>query len=265
MKNALFAASFCLAAALMGGCASRHVGIVYHAGDENPPDFVTGPIAVALTNLNGFSAHVTWSNDIASDDSRAKSGELLGRDGKLVYQPTLPVKGKRARTEGGLFFIWDESVGAGYVMSDALQGYAPIKSPFYNAGQLVVLKTGIQEDIDGHPTHRCDAHVTSDNGGDVHFTIWQADDLNHFPVRITGPGANGGAITMDFSDIRQEYPDQSIFLPPDGFTPYANSVDMMNELIVRDASLVKKHDFGESEAPTPSPQQNWHPGGIDHP
>ena len=46
-----------------------------------PPDFLTGPEAVASTNLNGFSAHVTWTTTTADGLSKNKSGDLLGRTG----------------------------------------------------------------------------------------------------------------------------------------------------------------------------------------
>ena len=237
-----------LAAMLICGCSSRHPGSIYHAGDENPPDFLVGPVAVALTNLNGFSAHVTSTTTPPGEPPRTASGILLGRDGRLVFQPTLPLKGKRAQREGGLFFIWDETKGSGYVMSEALQGYAPIHSDSDASGQLDISKDGIQEIINGHPCHRCDAVVLLNSGLKSRFTLWEADDTGHFPIRIEST-ENPTHMTLDFSDIRLEYPAQELFLPPDGFTPYASSIDLMNELIVRDTSLAKKHEFGEAEEP----------------
>ena len=240
---------------------------MYRAGDENPPDFMVGPVTAVLTNLNGFSAHINSTIASAGGVSHTTSGELLGREGKLVYQPALAIKGKRARTEGGLFFIWDENKHSGYVLSEALQGYAPIKSGMESSGQYALVKEGIQENIDGHPCHRCDAVVTSDRGLKSRLTLWRADDLGHFPIRIES--VNGpDQMTLDFSDIRQEYPSQGLFLPPDGFTPYASSVSLMNELIVRDASLAKKYQFNASDEPAPVRSSNWQDpaiSGVGHP
>jgi hypothetical protein len=256
MKSPLNAALFCLAATLICGCFSRHAGPVYHAGDENPPSFLVGPTTVVLTNLNGFSAHVTSTITSPGEPSRTTSGELLGRDGRLVFQPTLPIKGKRARTEGGLFFIWDKTKNSGYVMSEALQGYAPVKSSVPTTGQLSISKDGIREDVNGHQCHRCAAVVGLNNGLQAHLTLWQADDAGHFPVRIEAvEGAS--RMTLDFSEIRLESPARELFLPPDGFTPYASSVALMNELIVRDAALVQKHEFSEDGPPDQS--GNYHP------
>jgi hypothetical protein len=256
MKTPLDATLLCLAAALICGCASRHAGPVYHAGDENPPDFLSGPVAVVLTNLNGFSAHITSTISSQEGVSHTLSGELLGREGRLVFQPTLPIKGKRARTEGGLFFIWDETKHSGYVLSEALQGYAPIKSDVEAGGRLNITKESIQENVNGHPCHRSEAVVELNNGLKARFTLWQADDAGHFPVRIEA--VNGlNKMTLDFSEIRLEYPAQGLFLPPDGFTVYASSVALMNELIVRDASFAEKHQFGENDEPADH-SGNWH-------
>jgi hypothetical protein len=248
MKASIHAALLCLAAALLCGCASRHVGPVYHAGDENPPDFLVGPITAVLTNLNGFSAHVTSTITSPGEEPRITSGELLAREGRLVFQPALPLKGKRARTEGGLFFIWDETRHSGYVLSEALQGYAPIISAAGPASRLNITKESIQENVNGHPCHRCEAVVLLNSGLEAHLTLWQADDTGHFPVRIEtveGPSR----MTLDFSEIRLEYPARELFLPPDGFSPYASAIALMNELIVRDSSFARKHQFDESTEP----------------
>jgi hypothetical protein len=265
MKTPFHAALLCLAAAVICGCASRHAEPVYHAGDENPPDFLVGPVTGVLTNLNGFSAHVASTLSSPGEAPRTASGELLGREGRLVFQPTLPLKGKRARTEGGLFFIWDDTIHSGYVLSEALQGYAPIKSDTEPASRLDITKENIQEDVNGHPCHRCETVVVLNNGLKARLTLWQADDAGHFPVRIEAVEGSRH-MTLDFSEIRLEYPARELFLPPDGFTPYASSVALMNELIVRDASFAQKHQFDENNEPAPIKASDWHePRGASPP
>jgi hypothetical protein len=251
-----------LAAAFICGCASHHNGPVYHAGDEDPPNFLVGPLAVVLTNLDGFSARVTCATISPDAPPTTTSGILLGREGRLVFQPTLPLKGKREQKEGGLFFIWDEASGSGYVVSEALQGYAPIRFGIDATAGPDISKPGIQESVNGHPCHRCDAEVPLNNGLKERFTLWEADDEEHLPVRIETVEAPS-RMTLDLSDIRREFPAQEIFSPPDGFTPYASSVSLMNELIVRDSSLVKKHEFGEAPEGPAVRSGNW--GGAATP
>jgi hypothetical protein len=188
--------------------------------------------------------------------SRTTSGELLGRDGRLIFQPVLDLKGKRARTEGGLFFIWDTTKNSGYVLSEALQGFAPIKIDAPPAGQFAIAREAIKEDINGHPCHQCKATAVLGNGLQEHLTLWQADDAKHFPVRIE---ADNGAerMTLNFSEIRLEYPPLGLFAPPQGFTAYANSVALMNELIIREASLSKKYQITGEEEPVPVNSSTW--------
>ncbi len=255
MKISSGAIALTLAAVLAAGCASRKNTPAYKAGDEVPPDFLTGPEAVVLTNLNGFSAHVTWTTTTADGLSKNKSGDLLGRDGVLLYQPTLAIKGKRARTEGGLFFLWDETRHGGYVMSEALQGYAPLPANSTTASGFAIANEGIREDVDGHPCHRCQAIITLDNGEKMRLTLWQADDQSHFPLRIESLGGMN-RVTLNFSDVRVQYPNHNLFLPPDGFTAYPTSAALMNELIVRDSTLSKKPPPGGFDEPTERPPAN---------
>ena len=56
------------------------------------------------------------------------SGELMGQGGKLLFTPQATgSRGKHMR-EAKISFIWDVAEGRGYILSEALQGYAPISS-----------------------------------------------------------------------------------------------------------------------------------------
>jgi hypothetical protein len=259
MKTSFRAATILLAAAFLCACSSsRRVGVVYRAGDENPPPFLSGPVAEVLTNFNGFSGHVSASFD-SDGQPRNKSGDLLGREGRLIFQPTLLIKGKRARTEGGLYFLADQNRHTGYILSEALQGYAPIQlSPGIALPDIESMpKDGPPEDVNGHPTHRRAMDVSLDAGQIGHLTLWQADDLRHFPVRIQWI-APSNSVTVNFSEVRVEYPQQELFRPPDGFTTYPTPVALMNELMTRDANFAKQNQTGEfDEPPKDTRSSNW--------
>src|SRR5580693_8220125 len=124
MKKLLQAGCLAVAVAGLSGCSTQPK-VYYHAGDERPPDFLTGPLAVLLTNVDGFSAKMTATISSDNGGQRTLAGDLLGRQGSLIYQPESTTKGKRARTEGGMFFVWNETSHSGFVLSDPLQGYAP--------------------------------------------------------------------------------------------------------------------------------------------
>jgi hypothetical protein len=102
--------------------------------------------------------------------------------------------------------------------------------------------------------------VPLNTGLKARLILWQADDARHFPVRIEA--VNGPQrMTLDFSGVHLEYPAQQLFLPPDGFTAYASSVALMNELIIRDASLAKKYGTSEFGDPADVHSGAWRQPG----
>ena len=120
-----------LAAAWLTGCASekKQEAALARLGDEAPPDFLIGPASIALTNVDGFSAKVA-STTSAGAEARAYSGEMIARQGRLIFQPVTTAKIKKGKiVRGGMIFIWDAASRRGYVLSEALQGYAPIAPP----------------------------------------------------------------------------------------------------------------------------------------
>ena len=148
-----------LAAAFLAGCASekRQEAALARMGDEAPPDFLAGPAWVSLTNFDGFSAdvHSTSSTMSAPSAARAASGQLLERQGRLIFQPLTTAKIKKGKIiRGGMFFIWDSVGQHGYVVSEALQGFAPI-----SASSRITIVTAentvpVAEQANGHACHR---------------------------------------------------------------------------------------------------------------
>jgi len=249
-----------LAAALLASCASR-AKVLYHVGDEKPPDFLAGPVALLLTNVTGFSAKLTTS--ISSDNGglRTVAGDLLGREGLLIFQPQSAVKGKRARSEGGMFFIWNEAGHVGFVLSDPLQAYAPTATTVQPTNVVLDTTGAVEEEANGHPCRRIQAVVQSSDGSTEQFRIWEAEDAKLFPVRIsTSPGPQ--AMVLNFSDLRLELPPAELFGPPDGFVKYNSPMALLNELIVRQSALNKRNEGpGAQLSPEPGPNmQNWRPG-----
>jgi hypothetical protein len=259
MKKLFRTALLALAAAAVTGCASK-TRVPYHAGDEAPPDFLAGPVAVLLTNFDGFSASLTASLPRRTGEQRFVSGDLLEREGRLIFQPSTAVKGKHKRSEGGMFFIWHEDRNSGFVLSDPLQAYAPIACSVQVTN--LVWKTGgaVAEAAGGHPCRRVEAVVECSDGLSARYLVWQAEDAKRFPVRIAS--AEGGrGLTLDFTNIRLELPPPELFYPPDGFTKYESPTALMNELIVRQSTYVKGSGGEREGEPVPVVgPSNWRPG-----
>jgi hypothetical protein len=259
MKMFFQAGFLALAATVLAGCSSQPK-VFYHAGDERPPDFLAGPLAVLLTNVDGFSAKMTGTVSSANGGQRTLAGDLLGRQGSLIYQPENPAKGKRARSEGGMFFIWNETSHSGFVLSDPLQAFAPASTNVQPTNVVLNPAGAAQEEVNGHPCRRIEAVVQSNDGSSAQFKIWEAQDAKDFPVRIQ-TSAGPRQMTLNFSNLRLELPPSELFGPPDGFMKYETPVALMNELIIRQIAMAKQNEGKPLElSPDGSPNlNNWRP------
>jgi hypothetical protein len=259
MKLLLQAGLLALTATVLAGCFSNPK-VLYHAGDETPPDFVAGPAALLLTNLDGFSAKLTVSMPGTNGVRRMLFGDLLERQGSLIYQPANKANRRRKRSEGGTFFIWNETQHAGFVLSDPLQAYAPDATSVQPTNVTFNTAGSVQEAVNGHPCRRVEAVVQSSDGSSARFTVWQAEDAKRFPVRIQSqPGPR--EMTLNFSELRLAPPPLPLFEPPDGFVKYDSPVALMNELITRQSALTKKDYVPLELNPAGGPNMNnWRPG-----
>jgi hypothetical protein len=259
MKTLFRLGFLALAATLIAGCITRPK-VLYHAGDETPPDFLAGPVAILLTNVDGFSAKLTGSVPLANGGQHTVAGDLLGRQGSLIFQPERVAKGKQARSEGGMFFIWNESKHSGFVLSDPLQAYAPALTTIQPTNVVFDTTGAVEEEANGHPCRRIEVVVQSSDGTSARFKVWEAKDAKHFPVRIqTSPDPR--EMSLDFSDLRLELPPALLFGPPDGFMKYETPVALMNELISRQDALIKQNGvWGIEITPENEPNMNnWRP------
>ncbi len=198
------------------------------------PLFLNGQMAVLLTNTDGFSAHVVLS----SGKTELAAGELLCRGSRLLFAGTIgPVKEKRSRA-GGISFIWDLAGNSGYLLSEPLQGYAPISSTVRvtNLVTHAADAKAAQVRIEGHPCVEEEATVGSSDGSTAVYRVWRAADLKGLPVRISS-GAEPAARTLNLTKIKLSVPAADLFQPPDGFTKYDSAEAMMNEQAIRQQTL----------------------------
>jgi hypothetical protein len=230
-------------AVLAAGCAHGYRaggrdGAVAEILPPKPPIFLDGPMAALLTIADGFSAHVVMETRSSSNRAATVSGELLGRGSKLFFAPDESTPGEKRHPGGGINFIWDVTAGSGYMLSEALQGYAPISSGVRVTN--VVIGTGTEnsapEKIGGHPCEQEQVSVASSDGSATVFHIWRAMDLRGFAVRIN-PATNSTFLSLNFSSVRLETPSGELFQPPDGFTKYDSAEALMNELMARQQNL----------------------------
>jgi hypothetical protein len=225
-------------ALLTGGCAheSRREEPVPGVGQgvlPGPPVFLTGPAVMLLTNAGGFTARVDMSS-VPAGQPRPLSGQLVARGSRFFFEPGLKSRGP-ARA-GQFSFIWDAASNKGYILSEALQGCAPIASAVWFTNLVVQDAPTAAGKVAGYRVEQSTVVVAASDGKLSRFGVSRARDLGGLAVRINSIG-DPAPFTVTLSQIRLELPPEMAFLPPDGFTRYESEEAMMNELVSRQQSL----------------------------
>lgn len=237
----------CLAglALLAAGCA--------HTGDSAdpgraftpvftplPPPFLTGPMAALLTNRNGYTAQLDAQTESLLERERSVSGQLLCRGSKLFFAPESD-GGSKQKARGGTFnFIWDVASSSGYVLSEALQGYAPVGSSARATNVVASPSHDAPQKVGSYMCAPETVAVQLDTGSTVNFQVMRATDLPGCPVRLNA-AAPAVPLTVTLSKIRTEPPPAELFALPDGFTKYTSPEAMSDEIAVRQHNLRRKN------------------------
>ena len=208
--------------------------------EAHPPAFLNGPMSVLLTNNSGFTAHVTFQGDSLAARNGLRSGQLFCRGSKLLFAPAQD-QPKKTRT-AGFAFIWDVATNGGYVLSGALEGYAPVSSSVH-ATNVVSQAKGQTEKIEGHPAALETVTVQLDDGTSATFDVWRATDLKGFPVRLSSAGS-GLPMILTLTDIRLSPPPEDAFARPDDFAKYSSPEEMADEVVARQHNLHRKSPRG---------------------
>lgn len=226
LKGFKFFGGFALVAILIAGCSSesKRRNIPEEAIAPKPPVFIIGPAAVLLTNATPFNARLTVEWTTETNKFRVRTGQLLGQGSHLLFSME-----RNDRT-----FVWDVNSRNGFVVSEALQGYAPLTSPIQVTNIATLSETAgpSSERVNGHPGHEAEVNISSDDGSVSRFSIWRASDLNGYPVRIRSLTASKPFV-INIEDVRSASLNPNLFQPPDGFTKYVTPDLMATELIMR--------------------------------
>jgi len=89
-----------------------------------------------------------------------------------------------------------------------------------------------KETVDGHPCVKNKVIVTSTNAAPQESTVWNATDLQNFPVKIQTTD-QGRGMTLLFKDITNSKPDAGVFEPPSGYTKYDSMTAMMQAVLLK--------------------------------
>jgi hypothetical protein len=196
-----------------------------------PPAFIAGPVAVALTNTPGFTARVYATGSVPGETAPL-TGQLFGRGPKLVFaadpKPDEQEKRPKDAVDPGFSILWDVAENRGWLLSEALQAYAPISSQYrYTALQFTP----------GSNSSPGDLVATLPSGTSYPARVWAG--AGGFPARITG-GTNESAMTVVLSRVRLQAPPVELFVIPRGFTAYSSAEALVDELAARQRGFQKK-------------------------
>lgn len=232
----------CLTGVLLLPCGCSHSNDYEQVGAgfigilaPQPPTFLTGPSSVLLTNGPGYSARLDVQTDAILERDRLLSGQLLCRGSRLFFAPDSKGKGR----SGGFSFLWDTSSNSGYVLSEALQGYAPVTGGPRAAN---IITTGLQqspEDISGHLCSASQVKVQLETGASAAFEVMRAPDLGNIALRVRA-ATNEVPLIITLSKVQPKPPEAEIFSVPDGFTRYATPQAMADEIVAREHNLRRK-------------------------
>jgi hypothetical protein len=236
---------FALGLVLLAGCAQpRPVdpgSIVDLIAAPEIPAFLGGPMAVLLTNTDGFQSQVVLELRTESNHVELASGDLIGRGSRLLFIPEHAEEESRFFYSREMSFLWDVDQNKGYVLSDALQGFALMSSPAQFTNVLVQAwkSQSTLEKVEGYSCEQEDDIVSAADGSTTVLHSWNATKLNRFPLRIRSTNGTT-SLTLKISDVELVKPPLEALILPEGFTKYDTVDDMMTELLKRHQDMRRR-------------------------
>lgn len=203
-----------------------------------PPAFLTGPMALLLTNANSYNAQIIFETRTAWGSTQAVRGDLTSAGSKLAFQPELP-KASRKNSQGTMVFVWDTMQSSGYALNDALQGYAPYSANVQFTNMVADKQNSLTERIAGHECQRETAMAFANDGSTNLLHVWRAADVHGLPpIRISG-GSN--ITTSVLTVMKIQIGPAELLMSQEGFTKYDSPDAMVTELVAR------QHNFSRRE------------------
>ena len=249
-KELTVAGMFC-GAILIGlcGCANPEAEI---SRDRHSPDFersaalsfFNGEVNALFTNAQGFKAHLAVepiAGSFTNETSRA-SGELWGRDGKLLFIPALSSRRHKYAGTAGTTFLWDNGSRSGYAINDLLQGFAPLPRHAGSTNRAPESEITLMgtENVGSEACQKIRVTNLPGDNNTNSLIAWRALSLNGFPIQIQ-TGLDLNASLVRFSKVRFETPPADLFSLPEGLTRYDSVDAMLYELARREGEVRGVH------------------------
>jgi len=141
-----------------------------------------------------------------SDGKIYRSGDLMRVDGPVEYMVT------NLRTKETFTVLYK----TGYCLNGSVP--AARTYPFFVTRNATVTQVDRgEETVDNHPTKIEEVTITREGGSDVKLLIWEAKDLQGFPVkmrRVATAVVGSKDREVLYTDVQLGPPDASLFLAP---------------------------------------------------
>lgn len=195
-----------------------------------PPPFLAGAMAGLLTNTPGFTARVyltAWPDEAA----KPLTGDLFVRGTQLFFAPDPGAEKKKKDDlpDAGFSFLWNAAENRGHLLSETLQGQAPVSS---NVRYTLT-------PVAGQETNRIrEFTVVYENGPTNRLRVWVSSA--GVPERIQAVTGQIQSPELGLTRIRFQLPPQELFQVPPGFTAFTSPEGMMDEIAMRQRQLKKR-------------------------
>ncbi len=246
----LLLGSMCLIAAVVSaqpGSQNRGGPGAMGGGMKGPPGGAS--MAKLFGDNKAFSADLELrTRDKGSEEATTIPGKFAFLDGKSRFDMDLGETKGRQMAPGSanqmkamgmdkIVSISRPDKKATYMMYPGLQAYVeqPMKDSEAGKGtddaKVETTELG-RETVDGHPCVKNRTVVADAEGNKHESTVWNATDLNKFPVKIETT-ESGSLLTMQYKNIKLQKPEASLFEPPADFAKYDDMGAMMQQIMIK--------------------------------
>lgn len=225
-------------------------------GGPPSPSF-SGSMAKLFGENSSFSANVEMQMAMDSGgEPMVMPGKIAVSEGKSRFEASMAGKMPQQFAKMGMdktVMIARPDKKVTYMIFPSMQAYCemPIADPEVAKPQsdfkIETTELG-RETLEGHPCIKNKAVVTDSEGNKHEATLWNATDLNKFPIKIE-QNDQGRSGTILFKDIKLGKPDAGLFEPPTDYTKYDNMQAMMQQV------MMKKYGIGAGGPPQRPPPQ----------
>ena len=240
---------------LIGACCALNLPLFAQPG---APGGLGGPprgpkFGGAMSKLFGenkaFSAQLEMQTKNSEDgEQMIIPGKFLFHEGKTRFELDITeIKGAKVPPQataqikalglGEMIMISRPDKKLAYLVYPAMKAYVVNPLSDHEAAgpdtpyKLEVIQLGT-ESVENHPCAKNKVIVTDDKAIKHEATVWNASDLNNFPLKID-TSEDGQKVAMLFREVKFIKSDAAVFDAPAGFTRYASMGEMMRGIMLK--------------------------------